>query len=402
MKSNFIFSDFSFELQVLIRAGEAALDKTKKTQLEALIQDKAVDWDTVYHLACLHQIRPLLLRGVSGLQNGRIPSPILQKLKAACLQISARNLANTNEMLRLLELFKQHDILAVPYKGAYLTNKYYGDFGMREFSDIDLFVHEENIPKIKQILSNDDYNNYYTLTTKQEAWNHKIDYDYTFLKSDKNGNRLFHLEIHYRTTPSYYMINMNIADFPNAITENTFLSKSMKTLSNEAHLAFIFTHHGIKESWSKLKYLFDLKLIISEKDLDWKHIIENTNRFKITPMLFTGIRMVEIIFYDFIVENIPKLYSNTITHNLADRLLNKVNSYNGYVSNMHLHWQTLSFRMHYDKRPSMVLNHLKPLIIPSKTDFGFIKSTFLPTQFYYMVRPIRMVFEFFSGIFKRS
>ncbi|HEY9704983.1 MAG TPA: nucleotidyltransferase family protein, partial [Allocoleopsis sp.] len=166
---NFSFSDFKPELQILIRAGESALDKSKLHKLEALLEQfNDINWERVYQLACIHQIRPLLLRGVSQLKNNPIPQEVLLKLKQDCVYIAGRNLTNTQEMLRLLTLFKENNITAVPYKGAYLANTYYGDFGLREFSDIDLFVHEHQLPQLKKIMQQENYIPQWDLNPQQE------------------------------------------------------------------------------------------------------------------------------------------------------------------------------------------------------------------------------------------
>jgi hypothetical protein len=391
MKSNFTFSDFSFDLQVLIRAGEAALDKTKKTQLEALIQDKAVDWDKVYHLACIHQIRPLLLRGVSGMQNGQIPSPILQKLKAACFQISARNLANTNEMLRLLGLFKQQDILAVPYKGAYLANKYYGDFGMREFSDIDLFVHEEDILRIKALLSQEAYIPEFTLLPHQEALFFNTDCEYNFNLTSPEGTKLFHVEPHFRSSHKSYDLNLRLHDFEKHIKDISFSGKNISVLSNEAHLILTTTNHGINEGWTSLKYVFDLYQIM-QKDgdtFDWTFIETQFNMLHILPTFLVGYSMLNKLFGLEIAVPMKHLTAEKKIRQLTENRLHKLATYAGisfdsqwgkFLYNVKCRTKKSSqLKMFYYQFATPGNAELKIIILPSWLSFLYI-----------FVRPIRI------------
>ena len=180
--TNFVFSNFNIELQVLIRAGQTALDKSKQHNLEEILNHEIINWDRVYELSCIHQIRPLLLKGISGLKSFNIPQHILLKLKTDCINIAQKNLSNTKELLRLINLFEENAITVIPYKGAYFASQYYGDLGLREFSDIDLFVEEADIHKIKEIMKGDGYKSPYQISGKQEAWCFKIDYDYIFNK----------------------------------------------------------------------------------------------------------------------------------------------------------------------------------------------------------------------------
>lgn len=392
MKKNFAFSDFNLELQILIRAGEAALDKEKKTQLEAVVNDKVIDWEKVYKLASIHQIRPLLLRGVSGLQNIKIPSNVLNKLKTDCLHIATKNLANTNEMLNILNLFKENDILVVPYKGAYLASKYYGDFGLREFSDIDLFIKEEDLCKVKNILLNHDYLRYFELNDNQEKWNHNIDYNHSFYKLDSNGDKLFHLEIHYRTTPSYYQINMNLKNMPKPIEDVYFLSRPITVLSKEVHLSFIITHHGVTEAWSKLKYIFDLKFILDDKNLDLEIVKYQLDIYKITPVFIAGIDLLKVLFPDFQFNNI--FITNNKTKKFTQLLIQKIDVYNGCISNKKIYFRLIQYRWMFDKRPKILLSLLSPILVPSRTDFIYFKSN-LPIFFYFFLRLFRLLSSVF-------
>ena len=62
------------------------------------------------------------------------------------------NLKQTKELTRILELFSENDIEAIPYKGVVLAHEAYGSVGARVFSDIDLMVSEKDLKLITVIL----------------------------------------------------------------------------------------------------------------------------------------------------------------------------------------------------------------------------------------------------------
>ena len=66
---------------------------------------------------------------------------------------STRNLVLTAELLRLFNLFDQAEIPAISFKGPVLTQLLYGDFSLREFSDLDIVVREADVSKAEDILS---------------------------------------------------------------------------------------------------------------------------------------------------------------------------------------------------------------------------------------------------------
>lgn len=391
MTRNFSFSDINNELQVLIRAGEAALDKTKKPLLDEWLKEKTCDWEKVYQLACVHQIRPLLLRGVSRLQNADIPANILQKLKADCFQISARSLANTNEMLRLLEIYKQQGILAVPYKGAYLANQYYGDFGLREFSDIDLFVNEEDIDRIKIVMNREGYKTESDIQPNQEKMFFYYWCEYNFDLSDKNGNRLYHVEPHFRSNHKICDIDLTVNDFKNDISEIAFLRKNIFTLNKEAHLILTTTNHGLNEGWTSLKYIFDLYQIL-QKDgdtLDWESLKASFNKLHILPTFLVGYSVLNQLFNLEIPEPLKDLIEENKINQLTEQRLYKLKHY----SKLGLDSQWNKFIYNIKCRTSLI-SQLKMIYFqfaaPGKAELDIISLPSWLSFLYLLIRPIRV------------
>ena len=391
MTKNFTFSDINSELQVLIRAGEAALDKTKKPLLDEWLKEKTFDWEKVYQLAGVHQIRPLLLRGVAGLQNADIPPTILQKLKADCFRISARSLANTNEMLRLLEIYKQHDILAVPYKGAYLANQYYGDFGLREFSDIDLFVKEEDIDRIKEVMVKEGYESQYNIQPNQEKMFFYYWCEYNFDLSDKKGNRLYHVEPHFRSNHKICDLDLTVNNFKDDITEITFLGKNIFTLTNEAHLILTTTNHGLNEGWTSLKYIFDLYQIL-QKDgntLDWVSLKTSFKKLDILPTFLVGYSMLNALFHIEISLSLKDLVEKKKIKQLTEQRLGKLTHYSklGFDSQ----WNKFIFNI---KCRTSLISQLKMIYFqsaaPGKAELDIISLPSWLSFLYLFIRPVRI------------
>lgn len=387
MNPTFQFSDFNFELQVLIRAGEVALDISKKPVLEELVKGKTVDWSKVYQLACVHQIRPLLLRGVSRLENSTVPSDILQQLKADCFRISARGLANTNEMLRLLEIFKENNILAVPYKGAYLANKYYGDFGIREFGDIDLFVKEEDIFRIKEVMLKEAYVPEFDLKPEHESMFFDVYCEYNFNSTSK----LFHVEPHYRSNHKYCDIKLKISDFNNQIQSSVFSNKTIATLSEEAHLILTITNHGINEGWTSLKYIFDLYQILKKTDssFNWNYVIEQFTKLHILPTFLVGTSIIKSIFKYNLPPILNDLINNTKIEKLSQERLLKLNQYSqlGFDSQWNKFLFNLKCRTNTISRLKMIYYQFST---PNKSEMEIIVLPSWCSFLYLFIRPIRV------------
>jgi len=55
---------------------------------------------------------------------------------------AASNVFLTNKLFEILNLFKENDILALPFKGPVLAESVYGDISLRKFVDLDILVHK--------------------------------------------------------------------------------------------------------------------------------------------------------------------------------------------------------------------------------------------------------------------
>jgi hypothetical protein len=285
----------SLEIQALIHLGASVFSTEKKAETLDFLSKNTINWDKIYYLACFHQIRPLILRGVSQFPNCPIPHTILLKLKDDAQQLAFHGLHQTNELRRLLTLYKENGILAVPYKGVWLAHTYYGDLGMREFSDIDLFVYEKDIPVIKKIMLAEGYQPYLDMTEGQEKMMMGILCEYNFFLFDANGQRLFHIEPHYKSNGLPDGIkHLTLLDLAHRLKETTFANTPIKRFTAEDELLLAVLHHGMKEAWSLLKYIFDIFAILKKEEntLDWDYILRQAKNLKITTTLSVGLFLV--------------------------------------------------------------------------------------------------------------
>jgi Uncharacterised nucleotidyltransferase len=337
MTNNFTFDNFSPEMQVLIRASEASFVPEKKAEVTHLLQNKSIDWDKLYKLSCFHQVRPVLLRGVLGLPSGLVPTSFLETLKNACFQITTHALRQSQEMLRLLALFKQNNILAIPYKGAAYSNMYYGNLGMREFSDIDLFIHEKDLFEIKKCLLFEGYRPVYNITDTQMAAYIKVSCDYTFDYFSSDNKRLFHVEPHYRSNTLLGNFNyFTLSDCDNTIREVSFSNTTIPALSIENNFLLTVMHHGEGEGWSRLKYLCDIYAFLKkeEKNLDWNFIIEKVEKLQITTQLLVGLAMIQAMYDLALPASITHRLNNLKINNLVQNRYQNLNRDNYSFENV--------------------------------------------------------------------
>src|SRR5215216_375645 len=116
-----------------------------------------VDWEYVFQLARRHSIVPLVYVQLQRHASDLIPAQVLFKLKQHYFENSARNTLLTAELCRLIKLFRDAGIEAIPYKGPVLGLFAYGNIALRRFVDLDVIVKKSDVLKAREILLSEGY-----------------------------------------------------------------------------------------------------------------------------------------------------------------------------------------------------------------------------------------------------
>jgi len=95
---------------------------------------------------------PLLYRSLKKTCQQAVPSTYLEQLRDLFLTNAARNVFLTAKLLELLDLFKENNIAALPFKGPVLAESIYGDISLRQFVDLDVLVHKRDALKARNLL----------------------------------------------------------------------------------------------------------------------------------------------------------------------------------------------------------------------------------------------------------
>jgi hypothetical protein len=119
---------------------------------ELLLQIR--DWDYLAKTAIEHQAGPLLYKKLPLLSNQpKIPGFVQVKLKQAWLKTLSRSMILIDHFKKIAEAFKTESIPFIAMKGIFLSDWLYSEIGLRQFSDLDLLVKEEDGKRCLRILS---------------------------------------------------------------------------------------------------------------------------------------------------------------------------------------------------------------------------------------------------------
>ena len=121
------------------------------------------DWDSLSETIIKNGYGPLLHRKLPLLSNAiLIPKSVKSKLQQAYFKTLGRNMLLYEVYQKAAIALKANNISLLVLKGAYLAEKLYGDIGLRQFSDIDILIKEEDGEQAQTVLkdigfSSDDY-----------------------------------------------------------------------------------------------------------------------------------------------------------------------------------------------------------------------------------------------------
>lgn len=133
-----------------VRVHPTAADLERLDALIPLIDD----WDYLSRTIIERGIGPLFFNKLSLLSNAAfIPEVAKSNLQQAYFRTLSRSMVLYDAFRRVADAFTLNHIQVVALKGIHLAEWLYGDIGLRQFSDIDLLVKQEDGEQCLNILS---------------------------------------------------------------------------------------------------------------------------------------------------------------------------------------------------------------------------------------------------------
>lgn len=125
-------------------------DNSSEKNQPAIVQQDA--WDTIVEEAITQRIVPLLLRRLNHpAHRQEIPLHLLDALKQQVVQQAVWHSLLAKELRDILATCEERGIVCVPIRGPTLAEHLYGGCSTRQMDDLDLLVHREDLPAIKDI-----------------------------------------------------------------------------------------------------------------------------------------------------------------------------------------------------------------------------------------------------------
>jgi hypothetical protein len=256
------------EFQLLVYGAR----ESSAESISTLIQS-GVDWNKVLELARFNCVRPLLYRRLKSSCWDLVPRTVSKQLEAINAAIVKKNLFCAGELLALLGAFQQNGVRVATLKGPALAQSLYGDLCLREFADLDLIVHREDVCKAEDILSARGYRAQFP------------DQDYRSIFLRYQGQYAFRhsqtglwVDLHWELSSKGVVFPLKADEIWASLGHVTIAERAVPTLSDN-HLALFLAAHGAKEGWARLVWVSDYaRLVQTYEKIDWGELLERAER----------------------------------------------------------------------------------------------------------------------------
>jgi hypothetical protein len=336
-----------------------------------------VDWEYLFQLARRHSIVPLVYA-----QLNVAPPEVLAKFKQHYIENSARNTVLTAELCRLINLFRDEGIEAIPFKGPVLALFAYGDVALRRFVDLDVIVEKSNVIKAREILLKEGYTPSKSLSLAQQELLLHTQHNLQFSRD----NHQLIIELHWEIAPHLFASTLNGERLWQDLITLDLNGTPVKTFSAE-DLLFSLCVHGSRHLWERLGWICDIAELLARHTFDWPTLLKRAADNE--RMFLLGLHLAERLLDAPLPDEIkqrcasdPRLES--LANNIVDHLFNGTTHIP--ATSREIFKYNLGVRKTFSARARYLLYMLRP------TD-GDLASHSLPASLnfaYYLTRPFRL------------
>ena len=347
------------------------------------LTETRIDWNYFFLLARRHAVVPLVYRQL----KDHVAPADLQQLKKHYVENSARNVVLTAELCRLIELFAESGIEAIPYKGPILSLFAYDDLALRRFVDLDVIVRKHDVPRARDLLLADNYTLSKRLSPEQQELLLRTQHNLQFTKD----NRRLIVELHWEVAPHLFVSTVQGDTLWQNLVSFNLNGTIVKTLSAD-DLLFSLCVHGSRHLWERLGWICDVAELISRHTLNWTALLERATRSDSERMFLLGLHLAEKLL-DAPLPDEVKRRCNTdkrlepLTENIVEHLFNGPEHVPATSS------EIFKYNLGVRKTLSARTRYLVHMLRPTDGDLG---GHSLPAGLnfaYYLMRPFRVLFR---------
>lgn len=368
------------EVELVIACGRCRLNSAESARVERLLR-AGLDWDLVLRTADAHGLTSLLSLHLLDKHWDGVPAAARQGLDRSFKRVARQNLALSAELLNAMKVLADRGIDAVPYKGAVLAETLYGNLALREFSDVDLFVHPADAERACMAMLDAGYQPEYQLTAWQQRTHLRAGCDLN-LRSPASDARI---ELHWQATAYHYGIRFDVEGAWSRLQRASIGGKDVPTFAPE-DLLLLLAIHGGKHAWSRIAWVCDVaELLRTNPQLDWNQVLDRTRAAHASRYVLLAVTLAQELHGAAVPQSLREASGSSISP-----LLRKVlDSYAQGLSELQSQWSRWSLILALQETRTARLQALwRYALIPDPMDWEWVR---LPRGLTWLHPPLRVL-----------
>jgi hypothetical protein len=376
------------EFELLLRCAQTCLSQDDRRCIQSLLSQE-LDWNFLLQQSARHGVMPLLHWSLKQIDSAGIPLEFLNALQIRFQENAQQNMLLTQELVLLLNQFRQQGISILTFKGPSLAFAIYGNLALRQITDLDILVHKQDQAKALDLLVEQGYQ-----LRVQVPWETHL----------TRNNSLYNVDLHSSIAPTHLSHPLCSTDVWQDLKPLQFAGTTMLTLPPEMHL-LVLCLHGTKDCWSRLNRICDVSELIRTQSLDWQKLMDWSDVQGWRRLIGLGLVLARDLLntevpndvqqWIAIEQKIPRL-----AHQVKQHLFSEMSSPIDEVDRALFHMRTRE--RFQDKVFALrgLMQHSGWLSI-TPNDQAFIRLPSGLSFLYYLIRPIRVLGKYWEVIRKR-
>ena len=373
--------DLSIEerLVIALSSGNTTDPAESGKSLLTEFQADSFDYDRFFNLAQKNGVIPLIYYYLQ--KNNLSPTGFLEKLRPVYLQTVALNLEKSQELIRVIQVLTDVGIEVIPLKGPVAAENIFGAIGLYPFSDIDVLVRAEDLPKADGILR---YKAGYKALKEISSEVLRSDHYHYVYQNEKQS-----LEVHWNLVKRYYRIPEEF--WWQGTSAGDFQGTAIIELENEKYLLYLifrlFDHQFLP-----LRFLvLTAEFIKSRQDtINWQRLLDYAVKYRMKRLVWFVLKLVN----DLLGVSIPDQYMKQ--RNLMYKPLSRLVVSGFFRESQKAHLRMLVYVTLLDS-PLETLAVISKRVFPSKGEirlrYGIGQDETFKTMLYYVMNPFLLIFR---------
>jgi hypothetical protein len=260
--------------------------RLKSTPIENLRRERALKGglEESKLLELIHRHRVLPIASIFILNSPFFTDLFKSKIRNGLRQNQFDAILSTKFEKAYEDFLKEKNCFGFSFKGVSLAKNYYGDIGMRQVYDVDLYIEPSEFESAYKWLINCGYKDliaFGDFTQLQKKYFQNAGHDLSFVNDNQNFPGL--VELHWSMREGLGGFRLQPKNNLDKVDEFLYLCV-----------------HGSEHAWFRLKWIFDIIQILDLNEYDWKKVLIRAgelkclNHLRITFLLLNGLFQIDI------------------------------------------------------------------------------------------------------------